>query len=82
MDRLSVLVGRAVQNAYEINTKFGLATDADFGGTTVILIGSFDIARDLLDKRANIYSTRPRAVSAFAQSLEETTKDSRSWQVS
>lgn len=42
--------------------QYGPLVSADFGGTTVILIGDFETARDLLDKRANIYSSRPRMV--------------------
>jgi hypothetical protein len=44
--------------------QFGPLVSLDFGGTIVILVGSFEIGRDLLDKRANIYSSRPRSVSA------------------
>jgi hypothetical protein len=43
--------------------EYGPLISADFGGTNVIIVGSFDIARDLLDKRASIYSSRPRMVS-------------------
>ncbi|KAF2468113.1 cytochrome P450 [Lindgomyces ingoldianus] len=44
--------------------KYGPLVSADFGGTTVILVGDFATARDLLGKRANIYSSRPRMVMA------------------
>lgn len=44
--------------------EYGPLVSVDFGGTTVILIGDFETARDLLDKRANIYSSRPRMVMA------------------
>jgi cytochrome P450 len=37
---------------------------AQFGGNTVIFIGDATIARDLLDKRGDIYSDRPRMVMA------------------
>lgn len=42
--------------------RYGPLVSLDFGGTTVILIGNYETARDLLDKRANIYSSRPRQV--------------------
>ncbi|KAJ4300927.1 hypothetical protein N0V90_003016 [Kalmusia sp. IMI 367209] len=42
--------------------EYGPLVSADFGGTTVILIGDYDIAKDLLDKRGTIYSARPRLV--------------------
>lgn len=42
--------------------QYGPLVSADFGGTNVIIIGDFDTAKDLLDKRANIYSGRPRMV--------------------
>ena len=42
--------------------QYGPLVSVNFGGTTVILIGDYDTARDLLDKRANIYSSRPRMV--------------------
>lgn len=35
----------------------------DFGVTIMIIVGDYETARDLLDKRANIYSSRPRMVS-------------------
>ncbi|KAH7110895.1 cytochrome P450 [Dendryphion nanum] len=44
--------------------QYGPLVALDFGGTNVIIIGDFDTARDLLDKRANIYSSRPRMVMA------------------
>ncbi|KAF2195136.1 putative O-methylsterigmatocystin oxidoreductase [Zopfia rhizophila CBS 207.26] len=44
--------------------QYGPLVSVDFGGTTLILIGDYDIARDLLDKRANIYRSRPRMVMA------------------
>ena len=42
--------------------RYGPLVSADFGGTDVIIIGNYEIARDLLDKRGNIYSSRPRMV--------------------
>jgi len=45
--------------------QYGPLVSLDFGGTSVILVGNYDVARDLLDKRANIYSSRPRSVSAW-----------------
>ncbi|KAF2259695.1 cytochrome P450 [Lojkania enalia] len=44
--------------------QYGPLVSVDFGGTNVIIIGDYDTARDLLDKRANIYSSRPRMVMA------------------
>ncbi|KAF2819240.1 cytochrome P450 [Ophiobolus disseminans] len=44
--------------------QYGPLVSLDFGGTSVILVGNYDIARDLLDKRASIYSSRPRSVFA------------------
>ena len=43
--------------------EYGPLVSVDFGGTNVILIGDFETARNLMDKRANIYSSRPRMVS-------------------
>jgi hypothetical protein len=42
--------------------EYGPLVSADFAGTSVIIIGNHDIARDLLDKRAKVYSSRPRMV--------------------
>lgn len=44
--------------------QYGPLVSAQFGGTTLILIGDYNIAKDLLDKRGNIYSARPRMVMA------------------
>ncbi|KAF2240499.1 cytochrome P450 [Trematosphaeria pertusa] len=44
--------------------EYGPLVSADFGGTTVILVGDFEMAKDLLDRRATIYSGRPRLVMA------------------
>ncbi|KAF2641396.1 cytochrome P450 [Massarina eburnea CBS 473.64] len=44
--------------------KYGPLVSADFGGTNVIIIGDYETARDLLDKKGNIYSSRPRMVMA------------------
>jgi hypothetical protein len=43
--------------------EYGPLVHLDFGGTSVILIGDHEAAKDLLDKKANIYSSRPRMVS-------------------
>lgn len=43
--------------------KYGRLVYADFGGKSVMIIADYDIAKTLLDKRANVYSSRPRAVS-------------------
>jgi hypothetical protein len=45
--------------------QYGPLVSADFGGNNVILIGDYDTARDLLDKKANIYSSRPRMVRTY-----------------
>lgn len=42
--------------------EYGPLVSADFGGTNVIIIGDYETARELLDKRGNIYSSRPRMV--------------------
>jgi len=44
--------------------QYGPLVSLDFGGP-VILVGNYDTARDLLDKRATIYSSRPRMVSGY-----------------
>lgn len=44
--------------------QYGPLISLQFGGTTVIVIGSASAAHDLLDKRGNIYSDRPRLVMA------------------
>jgi hypothetical protein len=44
--------------------QYGPLVAADFGGTNVIIVGDFETARSLLDKRAQIYSHRPRMVSS------------------
>lgn len=44
--------------------QYGPLVYADFGGVNVIIIGDQATAKDLLDKRANIYSSRPRMVSS------------------
>jgi hypothetical protein len=42
--------------------QYGPLVSADFAGSNVIIIGNYDIAKDLLDRRANVYSSRPRLV--------------------
>lgn len=44
--------------------QYGPLVSVDFGGNNIIIVGDYDTARDLLDKKANIYSSRPRMVSA------------------
>ncbi|PVH96094.1 cytochrome P450 [Periconia macrospinosa] len=44
--------------------EYGPLVSVDFGGTIVILISDYDIAKELLDKRASTYSARPRMVMA------------------
>lgn len=48
--------------------QYGPLVSVDFGGTNVIIIGDYDTARDLLDKKANIYSSRPRMVRTLNSS--------------
>jgi hypothetical protein len=43
--------------------EYGPLVSLDFGGTNIILIGSHEVAKDLLDKRGDIYSDRPHSVS-------------------
>jgi len=43
--------------------QYGPLVYANFGGTDVLLIGDYEVAKELLDKKANIYSDRPRMVS-------------------
>lgn len=43
--------------------QYGPLVYLNFGGTNVLLIGDHEVAKDLLDKKANIYSSRPRMVS-------------------
>jgi hypothetical protein len=47
--------------------QYGPLVGLDFGGTIVIIVGDYETARDLLDKRASIYSSRPRMVTQEAQ---------------
>lgn len=42
--------------------QYGPLVYLNFGGTDVVLIGNHEVAKDLLDKKANIYSSRPRMV--------------------
>jgi hypothetical protein len=46
--------------------QYGPLVAANFGGTNVIIVGDFETAKSLLDKRAQIYSHRPRMVSSDA----------------
>ncbi|KAF1933770.1 putative O-methylsterigmatocystin oxidoreductase [Didymella exigua CBS 183.55] len=43
---------------------YGPLVSAKFGGTDVVIIGDYDTAKELLDKRGGIYSDRPRMVMA------------------
>ncbi|KAL2050798.1 hypothetical protein ABVK25_008859 [Lepraria finkii] len=40
--------------------KYGPIYSLQFGPTTLVMLGTHDAARDLLDKRSNIYSSRPK----------------------
>jgi hypothetical protein len=42
--------------------QYGKLVSVNFGGTTVVIIGDYETAKNLLDKRASIYSSRPRMV--------------------
>ncbi|KAF2199340.1 putative O-methylsterigmatocystin oxidoreductase [Delitschia confertaspora ATCC 74209] len=42
--------------------QYGPLVSLDFGGTNIILIGTHEVAKDLLDKRGNIYSDRPHSI--------------------
>lgn len=46
----------------ELHAKYGPIFSMVFGQSTVIFLGTYDIARELLEKRSNIYSSRPRSV--------------------
>jgi hypothetical protein len=43
--------------------QYGPLVSLDFGGNILIIVGDYETARNLLDKRANVYSSRPRMVS-------------------
>lgn len=44
--------------------QYGPLVYLNLGGTNVLLIGDHEVAKDLLDKKANIYSSRPRMVGS------------------
>jgi cytochrome P450 len=46
----------------EWTKKYGPIFSLQYGINTVIMLGTYDAAHDLLDKRSNIYSSRPRVV--------------------
>lgn len=46
----------------EMHKKYGPIFSMQYGLNTVIYLGTYDIARQLLEKRSNIYSSRPRMV--------------------
>ncbi|POS75720.1 hypothetical protein DHEL01_v205884 [Diaporthe helianthi] len=45
-----------------MHRKYGPIFSMVYGRNTVIYLGTYDIARELLEKRSNIYSSRPRMV--------------------
>ncbi|KAI9926564.1 hypothetical protein AWENTII_006854 [Aspergillus wentii] len=47
----------------ELGAKYGPIMTVKFGFRTVIILNTRDAARDLLEKRANVYSSRPRMIS-------------------
>ncbi|KAF2219786.1 cytochrome P450 [Elsinoe ampelina] len=44
----------------ELHKKYGPIFSMRYGLSTVIYLGTHEVARDLLEKRSNIYSSRPR----------------------
>src|ERR1700755_3030283 len=42
--------------------QYGPIFSLQYGLNTIIMLGTYKAARDLLDKRSNIYSSRPRVV--------------------
>jgi len=46
----------------ELHKKYGPVFSMVFGQSTVIFLGNYETARELLEKRSNIYSSRPRSV--------------------
>jgi hypothetical protein len=46
----------------EMHNKYDPIFIMQYGTSTVIYLGTYDVARDLLEKRSNIYSSRPRSV--------------------
>lgn len=46
----------------EWTKKYGPVFRLQYGLNTVIMLGTYEAAHDLLDKRSNIYSSRPRSV--------------------
>lgn len=46
----------------EMHKKYGPIFSMQFGLQTVIFLGTYEVARELLEKRSNIYSSRPRSV--------------------
>jgi hypothetical protein len=44
--------------------QYGPLVSLDIGGTHMIIVGDYETARNLLDKRANVYSGRPRMVNS------------------
>ncbi|CAI6337953.1 unnamed protein product [Periconia digitata] len=48
----------------EWNQQYGPLVSVTFGSNIVILVGDYDMAKDLLDKRSATYSARPRMVMA------------------
>ena len=46
----------------ELHKKYGPIFSMQYGLSTVIYLGTHEVARELLEKRSNIYSSRPRMV--------------------
>ncbi|KAF3391846.1 hypothetical protein DPV78_010698 [Talaromyces pinophilus] len=56
---LHQLTGNPFENFEKWHKKYGPLMSLRVGQRTVIVIGSYEIAHDLLDKRSAMYSTRP-----------------------
>jgi hypothetical protein len=52
--------------------QYGNIVSVNLGGT-IIIVGDYETAKDLLDKRRNVYSSRPRLVGNFHDLSRQTT---------
>lgn len=43
--------------------QYGNLVSVNLGGTSLVIVGDYETAKNLLDKRGSIYSSRPRMVS-------------------
>lgn len=53
-----------VEQFKRLQTTYGQIVSLKLGQTTVIILGSHKVAKDLLTKRASMYSSRPRLIMA------------------